>query len=86
MKQQVDSLTASRESLLTAYSQEQAMVTSLQQQLQRMREESAMIKEESTKIKEKSAAMKKANVVSVKNAIENNLMLFSGTNGEGESI
>ena len=86
MKQQFDSLTTSRESLLTAYNQEQAMVTSLQQQLQRMREESAMIKEESTKIKEESAAMKKANVVSVTNAIENNLMLFSGSNGESESI
>ena len=79
LREQVDTLTASRESLLTAYNQEQAMVTSLQQQLQRMREES-------TKIKEESAAMKKANVVSVTNAVENNLMLFSGTNGESESI
>ena len=86
MKQQFDTLAASKESLLTAYNQEQAMVTSLQQQLQRMREESAMIKEESTKIKEESAAMKKANVVSITNAIKNNLMLFPDTNGEGESI
>ena len=58
MNQQVDSLTASRESLITAYSQEQAMVTSLEQQLQRMREESAVIKEESVR-------MKAANKVSV---------------------
>ena len=63
LRQQVDSLTASRESLLTAYNQEQAMVTSLQQQLQRMREESA-------KIKEESARMKEANKVSVTNAQE----------------
>ena len=60
LRQQVDSLTASKESLLTAYNQEQAMVTSLEQQLQRMREESA-------KIKEESARMKSANKVSVTN-------------------
>ena len=72
LREQVDSLTASRESLLTAYNQEQATATSLEQQLQRMREESAMIreestkiKEESTKIKEESAAMKKANEVCI---------------------
>ena len=60
LRQQVDSLTASRESLLTAYNQEQAMVTSLEQQLQRMREESAKIKEESVR-------MKQSNKVSVTN-------------------
>ena len=53
LRQQFDSLTASKESLLTAYNQEQAMVTSLQQQLQRMREE--------------SVKMKAANIVSVTN-------------------
>ena len=52
LRQQVDSLTASKESLLTAYNQEQAMVTNLQQQLQRMREESVMIKEESARMKQ----------------------------------
>ena len=57
LRQQVDSLTASKENLLTAYNQEQAMVTSLEQQLQRM-------KEESTKIKEESIRMKAANKVS----------------------
>ena len=65
LRQQFDSVSASRESLLTAYNQEQAMVTSLQQQLQRMREESAIIKEESAKIKEESVRMKSANIVSV---------------------
>ena len=58
LRQQFDSVSASRESLLTAYDQEQAMVTSLEQQLQRMREESAVIKEESVR-------MKAANKVSV---------------------
>ena len=38
LRQQVDSLTASRESLLTAYNQEQAMVTSLEQQIKGMRD------------------------------------------------
>ena len=65
LKEQFESLTASRESLLTAYNQEQAMVTSLQQQLQRMREESAMIKEESAKIKEESVGMKQSNKVCI---------------------
>ena len=60
LRQQVDSLAASKESLLTAYDQEQAMVTSLEQQLQRMKEESAKIKEESFRMKE-------ANIVSVTN-------------------
>ena len=60
LRQQFDSLNASRESLLTAYKQEQAMVTSLEQQLQRMREESAKIKEESVR-------MKQANQVSITN-------------------
>ena len=60
LRQQVDTLTASRESLLTAHNQEQAMVTSLEQQLQRMREESAKIKEESVR-------MKAANKVSITN-------------------
>ena len=44
MREQADSLTASRERLLIAYNQEQAMVTDLEQQLQRMREESAAVK------------------------------------------
>ena len=52
LRQQFDTLTASKESLLTAYNQEQAMVTSLEQQLQRMREESAKIKEESVRMKQ----------------------------------
>ena len=52
LREQFDSLTASKESLLTAYNQEQAMVTSLEQQLQRMREESAKIKEESVRMKQ----------------------------------
>ena len=65
LREQVDTLTASRESLLTAYNQEQAMVTSLEQQLQRMREESAIIKEESAMIKKESVRMKAANKVSV---------------------
>ena len=60
LRQQFDSLAASKESLLTAYNQEQAMVTSLEQQLQRMREESAKIKDESVR-------MKAANIVSVTN-------------------
>ena len=51
LRQQVDSVSASKESLLTAYNQEQAMVTSLEQLLQRMREESSMIKEESVRMK-----------------------------------
>ena len=38
LRQQVDSLTANKESLLTAYNQEQAKVTSLEQQIERMRE------------------------------------------------
>ena len=62
MRQQVDTLTASKESLLKAYNQEKAMVTSLQQKFQRMREESA-------KIKEESAAMKKANEVRTVHAL-----------------
>ena len=52
LRQEFDTLTASKESLLTAYNQDQAMVTNLQQQLQRMREESAMIKEESARMKQ----------------------------------
>ena len=67
LREQVDTLTASKESLLTAYNQEQAMVTILEQQLQRMREESAKIKEESAKIKEESVRMKAANKVSITN-------------------
>ena len=51
LRQQVVSLTTSRESLLTAYNQEQAMATSLEQQLQIMSKE--------------SAAMKKANEVCI---------------------
>ena len=58
MKQQVDSLTASKESLLTAYNQENAMANSLQQQLNRAREELEAAKEKST-------IMKKANEVSI---------------------
>ena len=52
LRQQFDSVSASRESLLTAYDQEQAMVTSLEQQLQRMREDSAKIKQESVRMKQ----------------------------------
>ena len=52
MKKQVDSVSASKESLLTAYNQEQAMVTSLEQELQRMREESAKIKQDSVRMKQ----------------------------------
>ena len=58
MKQQVDSLTASRESLLTAYNQEQATATSLQQQLNRARKELEAAKKE-------SAGMRDANKVSL---------------------
>ena len=58
LREQVDSLTASKESLLTAYNQEQATANSLQQQLNRAREELEAAKEKSTKIK-------KANEVSI---------------------
>ena len=51
MKQQLDSLTASRESLLTAYNQENAMANSLQQQLNHARGELEAAKEKSTKMK-----------------------------------
>ena len=51
MKQQVDSVSASRESLLTAYNQENAMANSLQQQLNHARRELEAAKEKSTKMK-----------------------------------
>ena len=62
LRQQFDSVSASRESLLTAYNQEQAMVTSLEQQLQIMREESVKIMEESVRMK----AANKASVTNVR--------------------
>ena len=52
MKKHLDSVSASKESLLTAYNQENAMANSLEQQLQRMREESAKIKQESVRMKQ----------------------------------
>ena len=58
LRQQFDSLTTSKESLLTAYNQEQATATSLQQQLNRAREELEAAKKE-------SAGMKNANKVSL---------------------
>ena len=44
LRQQFDSLTASRESLLTAYNQEQEMVTDLEQHFQRTREDNEELK------------------------------------------
>ena len=58
LRQQFDSLTASKESLLTAYNQEQATATSLQQQLNRARKELEAAKKE-------SARMRDANKVSL---------------------
>ena len=58
LRQQFDSLTASKESLLTAYNQEQATATSLQQQLNCARKELEAAKKE-------SAGMRDANKVSL---------------------
>ena len=38
LREQVDSVSASKESLLTAYNQEKAMATDLKRQIERMRE------------------------------------------------
>ena len=57
MRQQLANVSADKEELLRAYNKEQAMVTSLQQQLNSTRKELARAKEESAK-------MKNANTVS----------------------
>ena len=51
MRQQLTNVSANKEELLRAYNKEQAMVTSLEQQLHTARKELARAKEESAKMK-----------------------------------